>query len=165
MVLVTRGKTIKICDDVVSTLFKYRQIEKRSCEAGGVLIGRENLDNDNLIIEYATVPMKNDRRTRTRFFREDRGHIDFYNRLFDDYGGIYLYIGEWHTHPEDYPRYSIIDLANWRKIAKTMPSNIKQFHIIIGNKALKVWEFSRGFNGAREIATYDWRNEIDDKKN
>ena len=69
MIILAKGKTIKICEDVISTLFKYRQIEQTSREAGGVLIGRENLDNDNLIIEYATVPMRNDRRTTNRFMR------------------------------------------------------------------------------------------------
>ena len=165
MVLFTEGRTIKICDAVVSTLFKYRQIDSSDCEAGGVLIGRENLDNGNLIIEYATVPMKDDRMTRTRFFREDRGHIDYYNELFEHYGGVYLYVGEWHTHPEDYPRYSIIDLTNWKRISKTLPKNVKQLHIIVGNKALRVWEFSSRFCKAKEIATYDWRDEIDDRKN
>lgn len=165
MIILAKGKTIKICDDVISTLFKYRQIEQTSRESGGVLIGRENLDNDNLIIEYATVPMRNDRRTRTRFFREDKGHIDYYNQLFENYGGIYLYVGEWHTHPEEYPRYSIIDVANWRRISKKLSKNAEQFHIIVGNKALRVWEFSRGFSGAKEIATYDWSDYIDGKEN
>ncbi|MBQ4069439.1 MAG: Mov34/MPN/PAD-1 family protein [Lachnospiraceae bacterium] len=163
MIILTKGKTIKICEDVLSTLYKYRQIEQTSCEAGGVLIGRENLDNDNLIIEYVTVPMRNDRRTRTRFFREDKGHIDYYSKLFENYGGIYLYVGEWHTHPEEYPQYSIVDICNWRRISKTLPKNVKQFHVIVGNKALRVWEFSRGFSGAKEIATYDWRDDIYDK--
>ena len=98
-------------------------------------------------------------------FREDKGHIDYYNKLFENYGGIYLYVGEWHTHPEEYPRYSIMDAANWRRISKTLPKNVKQFHIIVGNKALRVWEYSRGFSGAKEIATYDWSDYIDGKEN
>ena len=58
-----------------------------------------------------------------------------------------------------------MDAANWRRISKTLPKNVKQFHIIVGNKALRVWEYSRGFSGAKEIATYDWSDYIDDKEN
>ncbi len=165
MVILEKERTIKICGDVMSTLFKYRQIERTSSESGGVLIGRENLTNDNLIIEYLTEPMKNDKRTRTRFLRQDKGHIDYYNNLYEKYGGIYLYVGEWHTHPEDFPKYSIIDLSNWKKISKTLPKSAKQFHVIVGNKALRIWEFSRETSRAREIATYDWREETNGKEN
>lgn len=157
MIIFAKEKTIKICDEVLLTLFKYRQLESKSSEAGGVLIGRENIDNNNLIIEYVTSPMKNDIRTRTRFFREDKGHVNYYKKLFEKHDGIYLYVGEWHTHPEDYPRYSVLDLVNWRKISKTQPKNSRQFHIIVGNRALRIWEFSRNSRKVNELATYDWR--------
>ena len=66
------GRSIKISDEVLELFNRYRQLKKNDCEAGGILIGRENIDSGNLIIEYATEPYKRDKRTRYSFIRKDK---------------------------------------------------------------------------------------------
>ena len=59
----TRDRKIKLCDNIILIMEKYIQNKRNLCEAGGIIIGRENLNNDNLIIEYITEPMPKDKRT------------------------------------------------------------------------------------------------------
>lgn len=120
----------------------YIQYNFEDTEAGGILIGWENIDNGNVVIDEATVPMKKDIRKRTSFIRKDVGHIDYYKELYCRSEGIYAYYGEWHTHPEDYPFYSGIDLESWKNIAREDSKN-KQYHIIIGRKKFTIWEMEK----------------------
>ena len=54
MVVEHDDRKIKICNSILQIMYKYIQIVRKSCEAGGILIGRENSGNSNLIIEYVT---------------------------------------------------------------------------------------------------------------
>lgn len=143
MVVETDYIILKIVDEVVLNMKKYIQWNDNDCEAGGILVGWENRENGNIVIDKLTVPMKKDVRTRTRFLRCDRGHLEYFRDLYDNSKGIYAYYGEWHTHPEDIPHYSLIDLKNWSKIAKGDLKNI-QFHIIVGRKMLSIWKMESG---------------------
>lgn len=153
-----KNRKIKFCDEIIRIMHKYVQGINSDAEAGGIIIGRENLGNNNLIFEYVTEPMKNDVRTRTRFIRKDSGHIDYYKQLYLEHNGIYAYYGEWHTHPEDIPHYSIIDLNNWRKISKDDPKNM-QYHIIIGRKQIRIWVMKKRSLIPKLIYEVEW-NEI-----
>ena len=73
MVFDNEDRQIKICINVLDVIKKYLQYDKRDSEAGGVLVGRENISNNNLIIEFATEPMPNDKRSRNKFYRKDIG--------------------------------------------------------------------------------------------
>ncbi len=141
------------------------QNSKDSYEAGGVLIGRENLCDNSLIIEFATEPMDNDKRSRNRFYRNDRGHIDFYKNLYNKNHGIYKYVGEWHTHPENIPIPSSIDLNNWKRLAKNSKYDTKFIHIIAGCKAIKLWEVSYVDKKVVELATLFWKDVYCDNNN
>lgn len=146
------GKKVKIDGNVVILLNSYRQLGIMTPEAGGILIGRENIDTGNIIIEYATEPYGDDERNRYLFFRKDKNHLQIFNNLYRDNKGIYAYIGEWHTHPEDYPNYSSKDIINWKKIAKSNEHEDRSyFHIIVGNKVMRIWEYRLGYNKAKNI--------------
>ena len=58
MVIEYGDKKIKFCNNILQVIQKYVQSERKSCEAGGILIGRENCGNSNLIIEFITEPMR-----------------------------------------------------------------------------------------------------------
>ena len=49
MVVENDDRKIKICNSILQIMYKYIQIVRKSCEAGGILIGRENSGNSNLI--------------------------------------------------------------------------------------------------------------------
>ena len=159
MVFESNNKKIKICSSVLHIIKKYLQNDIKSCEAGGVLIGRENLSNSNLIIEFATEPMPADKRGRYEFNRKDKGHICFYKKLYEENNRVYAYIGEWHTHPEAIPSYSIIDFANWKKIGKNASGNYAQIHLIAGYEGLRLWQFSSSTQKTIELVTIMW-NEL-----
>lgn len=165
MVFEYQDRQIKICDNVLCNIKKYLQYDKKSCEAGGVLIGRENISNNNLIIEFATEPMRGDKRSRYRFYRNDRGHIDFYQKLYNEYRGIYVYVGEWHTHPESIPSYSGIDSSNWNIIGNDATHNTSQLHLIAGYDALRLWEFSSTTKKVNSLYTIKWDEALYCEKN
>ena len=78
-------------------------------------------------------------RKRCRFYRKDKGHIDFYNRIYNENNEIYAYVGEWHTHPEKYPTPSLIDKNNWKKIWNKK-GNGDLFNVIVGTEEIRVWK-------------------------
>ena len=147
-----RDRSIKITDDVLNLMNTYRQLSSTDFEAGGILIGRENIDSSNLIVEYATETYKNDKRKHYSFIRKDKAHIDFFNKLYNENGKIYCYIGEWHTHPEKCPVYSSIDIKNWRKIAKSNSDKEKvYYHLIVGEDSVCIWEYCLIDNRVQKI--------------
>lgn len=135
-------RKIKIDKKVIKKMCMYKQLRIRDKEAGGILIGREEKHTGNWFIEYATEPYSKDKRKRYHFNRKDEQHIMFYKRLHEKHSQIYAYVGEWHTHPQDYPNYSSIDIKGWRNIARTINDiNKTYFHIIIGRKGIGIWEY------------------------
>lgn len=140
------GRKIKITEEILNLFERYRQVGKKT-EAGGILIGREDKDTHNLIIEYATFPLKEDIRKSFRFYRKDKGHLDFYNKIYNENNGIYAYVGEWHTHPEKFPTPSLIDKNNWKKIWYKK-GNGDLFNVIVGTEEIRVWKC----NGRNKIS-------------
>ncbi len=142
IILNDSGRKVKITEEVINLFNRYRQTGKE-CEAGGILIGREDKNNGNLIVEYATYPMKKDIRKRYRFFRKDEGHIEYYNKIYKENNGIYAYIGEWHTHPENEPSPSIIDKNNWKRILNKKGEG-ELFNVIVGIEKIRIWKCHNG---------------------
>ena len=138
IIIENNSRKIKITNNIIEVFQKYRQINDEF-EAGGILIARENKYTNNLIIEYATYPFKEDIRKKYRFYRKDIGHINYYNYIYNKNNGIYAYIGEWHTHPEDYPNPSSIDIRNWKKIWKENKEK-DLINIIVGIKQIGIWK-------------------------
>lgn len=149
------NKKIKLCSQVLKTIHEYIQLEDSDAEAGGIIAGRENIGNSNIVLEYVTEPMKNDVRTRTKYLRKDTGHLDYYKKLYNENSGIYAYYGEWHTHPEDRPCYSLTDLVNWRKISKEDIKEV-QYHLIAGRKYMTMWKMKKGCLIPDKICEVKW---------
>lgn len=144
-IVTTLGQNnLKINDDILNTMIKYKQLRPSDLEGGGILIARQCVDTDNIIIEHLTTPLAGDIRTRTRYKRKDQGHINYFKQLFEDNNGIYGYMGEWHTHPEEIPSHSCLDFSNWNMIAKGNDRDMIYCHIILGMKNICIWAFSNG---------------------
>ena len=81
VIINAENKRIKLCNEIIGLMYGYIQWNSYDTEAGGIILGRENLGNDNLIFEFITKPMKKDIRTKNRFLRKDSEHIEFYKQL------------------------------------------------------------------------------------
>ena len=108
---------------VKQALNNYRQSKLNALEAGGLLTGY--FAEQHLHIVDVTVPLPKDKRTRTRFYRRDPGHIQQVHKNYKSSNGLLNVLGEWHTHPEKQPSPSSIDIKTWYKIQskrKTLPT-------------------------------------------
>jgi integrative and conjugative element protein (TIGR02256 family) len=88
----------------------------KNCESGGLLLGfiREN----HFDVRNVTIPYRYDYSSQYSFIRKDRNHINNFQSLKKLNKDI-TYIGEWHTHSEENPKPSIIDLHEWNIIKST----------------------------------------------
>ncbi len=117
-------------DSVFTTLNPYRQLSHTAPESGGILLGFRR--GEHLHIVEATVPSKLDRRSRFGFHRQAATHQNIALRRWRETGETMDYMGEWHSHPEDFPRPSGTDLRNWLEI--TVPRKEPMVFMIIGRK-------------------------------
>lgn len=96
-----------ITETVINIIDSFKQINRKDNESGGVLFGQIN--ENNIYILKASTPNKYDRASRYSFeCNKDAAQIliDF---EFINSSNKTIYIGEWHTHPENYPSPSGID--------------------------------------------------------
>jgi integrative and conjugative element protein (TIGR02256 family) len=100
----TSGQLIIFSPKVIEHFTRYRQRRWWQTEAGGQLFAR--LRKARIEIECATGPRRTDRRTRTKYIpdrvAEQAEIMSFHKR------GLH-FVGDWHTHPENWPRPSTID--------------------------------------------------------
>ena len=52
--------------------------------------------------------------------------------------GTVRYLGEWHTHPEDYPRPSGLDRSEWTALSSKRLDKRPMLAVIVGRKNLYV---------------------------
>lgn len=135
------GPCLVIQDEVLEVFEKFAQTSFFSLEAGGILLGY--VREPHLEILEASEPTRWDRRLRCFFDRSASGHNELAQRRAAESGGLVRYIGEWHTHPADYPTPSTIDRSGWTKLAKKRGDQRPVLAIIVGRKALHVELVSR----------------------
>ena len=142
-VLSNEGK-LNISEDVLKSMIIYIQDQRHKREAGGVLIGRFIKNSKHIIVDEISVPMAGDVRSRTFFKREVKKHQEIIDKAWERSNGTLNYLGEWHTHPENYPSPSHIDLASWKlKLTNDIFSSRYLYFIIVGIKEIGVWEGDR----------------------
>lgn len=130
--------SIKISEEVFEIMKSYIQNENHKPEAGGILIGHY-LENNNFSITDVSLPSAYDKSSRYNFTRSKKNAQKIINKMFKDSEGKKIYLGEWHTHPEDYPTPSNLDK---KSILEQIKGNILNseiiFMLIIGRKGLYI---------------------------
>ncbi|WP_088952374.1 Mov34/MPN/PAD-1 family protein [Variovorax sp. HW608] len=129
---------------VVAYVQRHRQISSDASEAGGQLFG--TLSAEALIIQAASGPYTGDERSRYRYRSNPRAAqeaIEQHARLGR------LYLGEWHTHAEDRPSASSLDVdAMKRLIANSGLNSSALLMLIVGRRkgaeGLALWTATRG---------------------
>lgn len=124
------GRLVVVNSSVMELVTRYRQVGKADSESGGILIGIRR--GEYFEVTAATTPQVSDRRSRFRFERVEKGHFDLLKRHWVESKGEENYLGEWHTHPEDYPSPSALDLSEWVRAANHHKSSL--IMIIVGRR-------------------------------
>lgn len=137
---------LNFSDDVCGVFERSVQVGELP-ESGGVLLG--SVHERGLLVTMATTPTHLDRQLRYLFERLPFGHRAVAKRLWRSTGGTTRYIGEWHTHPQDIPTPSAIDLKEWRKLANVRADKRPLLAVIVGRHTLHV-ELTHG-NGRRQL--------------
>lgn len=100
-------------------ILPYKQFKINAHEAGGILLGYRR--DPHIHITEATAPHPKDSRARFRFLRHKAFHQRIALKRWKESDETLDYVGEWHTHPEDFPVPSAIDLKEWMIILKSSP--------------------------------------------
>jgi len=119
---------------IIKKLLLYRQNNRNSPESGGLLLGY--IRGNHFDVRFITKPFSKDQQSRFFFERKDSKHIERMNELFSNSKGRISYIGEWHTHPEDNPIPSSIDLNEWDGIVSQRSYPV--VFLIIGTKSFYI---------------------------
>lgn len=130
------GPCLVIQDAVLEVFAKHAQTNIFTPESGGILLGY--VREPHLEVLEATEPTRWDKRLRCFFDRSAQGHHDLAQRRWAESGGMVRYLGEWHTHPEDYPTPSGVDKSGWIKLANRRQDKRPVLAIIVGRKGLHV---------------------------
>lgn len=141
LVLISKsGVKILIEAGALTPTLKYRQLKATSREAGGIVIG-EYRGNDLRILSV-TKPGELDRRSRYGFSRKSPHHQEAAHKAWLKSDSFQTHIGDWHTHPQDYPLPSSLDYSEWRTKLPQRP----MFLIILGRLAnwYGIWD-GKGF--------------------
>lgn len=119
-------------DELVLNTFKnYIQFNDNDYEAGGILVGKKY--SSLIEITNCSVPNKKDKRGKHNFKRAYKSAQKFINKQFKSSKGSKIYLGEWHTHPENTPCPSHTDIKSFEKTIREnrLNSNI-HFMVIVG---------------------------------
>lgn len=115
-------------DDLVDRLCQYG-IDHYPAEYGGLLMGYYSGDCKEVYVKETVLPKKY---TSSKYFFERgiMGLKDALMRLFKQQPSL-IYIGEWHTHPDNPPIPSITDLLAMKQIIAHEKVNISNPILLI----------------------------------
>tara|TARA_R110002050_G_scaffold20348_1_gene57653 strand:- start:42441 stop:42914 length:474 start_codon:yes stop_codon:yes gene_type:complete len=99
---------IKITEDVLVLLSKFKQIKRKQPESGGILLGQ--ILNKTIYVTRISFPSKKDKSSRFSFWRNKDSAQIIIDYEFLNSNQKTIYIGEWHTHPEELPNPSGTDV-------------------------------------------------------
>ncbi|HHU16970.1 MAG TPA: hypothetical protein GXZ70_01915 [Clostridiales bacterium] len=158
---ITPPISILVCESVINKFNLYKQYNNQN-EACGILIGMHSIDESKISITFATEPDSNDKRSRCSFKIKSNKHNKTLQKRFSKSGNREVYLGTWHTHPEDYPNPSKCDTDDWLKqysINRNLFENM--VFVIVGRKTNKWFLVSE--NGISALDTNVIFNEIEEK--
>lgn len=127
---------LSLAEPVIAVFQRHIQARPSDCEAGGLLLG--TVHGSSLAVTEATVPTTWDKRLQYFFERMPFGHSSIAQTHWKASGGMVRYVGEWHTHPQDYPYPSGLDRTEWNKLSRKRADGRPMLAVIVGRKDLYV---------------------------
>lgn len=124
------GQVLLFDAEVVERFKRHQQHRWWQREAGGQLFARFNYDTIHVL--EATGPRRSDRRGRYSYEPDRRAE----QQEIDDRFPLGLhFVGDWHTHPEDYPSPSSIDLKSTSEGVRRSGHELSAFVLVIVGRA------------------------------
>ena len=136
------SQALSIARQALQHVSRYRQSTPWATEAGGQLFG--TLNGAQICVIEASGPYAGDERSRYRY----RSNPAAAQRAIEErHKRGLLYLGEWHTHAEDYPRASGFDDDAMRRLIASSQLNSNALLMMIVGRArstagLAVWSVS-----------------------
>lgn len=125
------SQRVVITDRALEHMARYRQLSWYSREAGGQVFG--TVSSSEVVVLTATGPYRGDQRRRTSY----RSNPEAAQRSIDEQAGEgHLYLGEWHTHPEDHPNASGADYDAMTKLQWASRTRLASLLMVIQGRAL-----------------------------
>ncbi|WP_284319374.1 Mov34/MPN/PAD-1 family protein [Dyella acidisoli] len=141
------GQELILHDRVLDHFKRHRQLTSKSAEAGGQLFAR--FEGYQIHVVEATGPHQEDKRGRFSFLpnrnKEQRDIDNFYRN------GL-IFIGDWHTHPQDIPVPSVTDIASITDCFRKSQHNLYAFVLIVVGRR----EAPEGLNISLHNGTEMW---------
>lgn len=94
-----KKNNIIITNGVSDILNKYRQVKNKSKENGGILLGQVN--KEHILISRASLPSSLDKSFPFNFIRSKNSAQYIIDYEFHNSRKKNIYLGEWHSHPEN----------------------------------------------------------------
>lgn len=127
---------LSLAEPVIAVFQRHIQARTSDCEAGGLLLG--TVHGSSLAVTEATIPTTWDTRLQYFFERMPFGHGSIAQARWKASGGMVRYVGEWHTHPQDYPYPSGLDRTEWNTLSRRRVDGRPMLAVIVGRKDLYV---------------------------
>lgn len=102
------GYHIFLSERVLGEFENYKQDQINKNESGGILLGQ--VSKNNIYVLKNSIPSKYDISKRYSFERDMTNAQKIIDLEFKESEGRTIYLGEWHTHPENDPNPSGQDL-------------------------------------------------------
>jgi integrative and conjugative element protein (TIGR02256 family) len=140
---------ISISIEVQNILSLYIQNDPKAPENGGIILGKIANASDIQLLKLS-IPTELDKASRTNFERHRLSAQIIINYEHINSHGQMLYLGEWHTHPEDHPKPSEVDVIMIKQQFERNKIHTDFLLLLIqGRKTLYVGCFDK--NGLRKI--------------
>lgn len=111
-------RKVWVSERVLKVWKSHRQTDASLPESFGILIGTTSIDRCELWLNNVTTPMPCDAQSRFCFELKAPGHQRTVDEQFERSKGSQIYLGTWHTHPEQIPHPSGVDKSDWRTCLK-----------------------------------------------
>ena len=146
------GIILSIAPEAATIFSSYRQ-QDNAPEAGGILLGREYL-NKEVRVELVTIPTSEDLAGPTWFERSHLKAQTIVDEAWNKSNGEMIYLGEWHTHPQNIPSPSSRDRAMIRNMRHETMMEIDFLLLIIVGRTSE-WIGIQTRSSLRQLKLYE----------
>lgn len=120
------GQSLTLDDSVLCHFKRYRQVNRWNREAGGQLFAKIN--GGDIVVEEISGPRRTDKRSRFSYHPDRKAEQAEIDLQFSR--GLH-YVGDWHTHPEAFPRPSSEDVHSMRQCVRKSRHRLNSFLLVI----------------------------------